>query len=654
MVLPLIPLAAGAASLAAGALGLKKGLNAKKIFEEAREIGENSQRRYRRSIEELNQKRDSVNYELESLGELKKKIFTDTLGYVVQQLKNARSSVNGISEEITFIEVKEIDIFDRALTEISGLDISTGTAHGLAAGSAGAFGAYGAVGLLASASTGTAISSLSGAAATNATLAWLGGGSLATGGLGIAGGTWVLGGLVAGPALAIAGYTLASKAEDALTKAEEYKAEISVAIAELQTPSLLLDAIQANISDTRFVLEELTRRFFAARLDYERHLKKSKGWRRWVAKILGKHYQSKLNQQREQRLATLVALGKSVKAVVSEPLLDDTGAAMQGFACRIVGAVAVESIEESLKSCVNCKKPINPLFRICPECEAPQDTLPTSATEDEHSDNNSRGRVGRVAAISMAIIVVLGALAGYWYIKILPGRQQILEPVSSAAPAAPVDNKIVIEEKPALIDSVVQLKTLGMTIPYFEKLAGPAKYIEDGNLARTYEIDGCEIKVILGQGEQQRIEGLSVIMSPTCKAKANGFFPDDTRKILLSDLTISKITDLLSSLPDFSADCIKDCGNSYDPSIFVSWTAARHLDFIEVTAGILLVNNASIQASQKWADGMAETEGEEWVTNNQFNCNQGKYQNIANQLFYHIKPTSITFGKSATKPECSK
>lgn len=47
------------------------------------------------------------------------------------------------------------------------------------------------------ASTGTAISSLSGAAATNATLAWLGGGSLAAGGGGMAAGSVVLGTITA-------------------------------------------------------------------------------------------------------------------------------------------------------------------------------------------------------------------------------------------------------------------------------------------------------------------------------------------------------------------------------------------------------------------------------------------------------------------------
>ena len=64
---------------------------------------------------------------------------------------------------------------------------------GLAAGALGAIGAYGLVGTLGAASTGTAIGTLSGAAATNAALAWFGGGSLAVGGAGIAGGTAVTG-----------------------------------------------------------------------------------------------------------------------------------------------------------------------------------------------------------------------------------------------------------------------------------------------------------------------------------------------------------------------------------------------------------------------------------------------------------------------------
>ncbi|MBQ0904985.1 hypothetical protein [Micromonospora sp. U21] len=86
-------------------------------------------------------------------------------------------------------------------------------------GLTGGFGALGAaasaqgaalwgVSAFASASTGTAISGLSGAAATNAALAWLGGGSLATGGGGMAAGAIVLNLIMIAPAAFITGITV--------------------------------------------------------------------------------------------------------------------------------------------------------------------------------------------------------------------------------------------------------------------------------------------------------------------------------------------------------------------------------------------------------------------------------------------------------------
>ncbi|GAA7811656.1 hypothetical protein HpMS14_10990 [Helicobacter pylori] len=51
-----------------------------------------------------------------------------------------------------------------------------------------AYGAYTGVGMLASTAGGVAIAEISGVAATNATLAWLGGGVLSVGGFGMVGG----------------------------------------------------------------------------------------------------------------------------------------------------------------------------------------------------------------------------------------------------------------------------------------------------------------------------------------------------------------------------------------------------------------------------------------------------------------------------------
>jgi len=73
-------------------------------------------------------------------------------------------------------------------------------------------------------------------AATNATLAWFGGGATAAGGLGMAGGMAVLGGIVAGPVLAFGGAMFAAKARENLAGAkrdfalaEKYASEMTSA-----------------------------------------------------------------------------------------------------------------------------------------------------------------------------------------------------------------------------------------------------------------------------------------------------------------------------------------------------------------------------------------------------------------------------------------
>ena len=108
---------------------------------------------------------------------------------------------------------------------------------GAALGTAGGFAASGAttaaVMAVGTASTGTAISSLSGVAATNATLAALGGGSLAAGGGGIALGTTVLGAttigvglLVGGIVFSITGSVLSGKADKAWDQMMKNEASI--------------------------------------------------------------------------------------------------------------------------------------------------------------------------------------------------------------------------------------------------------------------------------------------------------------------------------------------------------------------------------------------------------------------------------------------
>lgn len=104
-----------------------------------------------------------------------------------------------------------LDNVDRIITDFSS---SVSVAGGAGAGAAVAAGYWSLVALVGSASTGTAISTLSGVAATNATLAWFGGGALAAGGAGMAGGTLVLGGVALAPVVAVAAWHSRSKTKE--------------------------------------------------------------------------------------------------------------------------------------------------------------------------------------------------------------------------------------------------------------------------------------------------------------------------------------------------------------------------------------------------------------------------------------------------------
>lgn len=111
-----------------------------------------------------------------------------------------------------------------------------------------------------SASTGTAIAGLSGAAAQNATLAWLGGGSIAAGGGGMALGAVALNAVAIGPAILVGGLVMNGKGEKALTESQRYCAEVDLSVQEQERLRTRLSLADERVRELDGVLDNVAQR----------------------------------------------------------------------------------------------------------------------------------------------------------------------------------------------------------------------------------------------------------------------------------------------------------------------------------------------------------------------------------------------------------
>jgi hypothetical protein len=318
-----IPFIIGGLALAAAGAGIKKGIDANSKNSDAKEIVEDAQERFEDAQERLEEERVKLNNELKEFATLKLSVFTteiNTLVSLVKKCKDANSVLDSENINFTAEEIKELES-----SVSSSLEISAGLGKGVASGALTAMGAYGSVGMLATASTGTAIGGLSGVAATNATLAWLGGGSLAAGGGGMALGTAVLGGMVAGPLIAITGFVMDSKAEQNLTEAYEYESEIDIGIEKIDYSIEEYNSIYKYIDELSIIIHKFRDEFNSVYKNLNNISLKSKAKRFFgVTKVC-----------EEKAFEQLMVIGKNLKIVLDIPLMDKDGNKNKNFTNEI-------------------------------------------------------------------------------------------------------------------------------------------------------------------------------------------------------------------------------------------------------------------------------------------------------------------------------
>ncbi len=313
MPLPLlIPVAVGLAGL----FGTGKAVQAVVRNSKANDVQKSATETVDAAEKALDDGKNSCNSALRQYGEHKIdtlntsiKTFLDLYG----QLKNVQL---GPSDELRRLRIgafSEVDLAELKGTCSFATQIASGVLTGAGAGALTAFGAYSGTMALASAGTGAAISGLSGVAATNATLAWLGGGTLASGGLGMAGGTVVLGTLVAGPALLVLGSVLSARASK---KLDDARANLEKAQTYESAVNLVLEKLRAIVEVTVVGLDLITT--LKARLDA------ANGALKTLIDLQGVDYATYGDTARNI-VFRAVTIAQLIKKVIDTPILNSDG-----------------------------------------------------------------------------------------------------------------------------------------------------------------------------------------------------------------------------------------------------------------------------------------------------------------------------------------
>jgi hypothetical protein len=157
---------------------------------------------------------------------------------ITKKIKSKKREINNNNVSGYEIDFSKFDAIENIITTF---DMATNLSKGAMAGASTVMGAWALAGSIGTASTGTAISSLSGAAATKATLALFGGGSIASGGGGIVLGRIVLGGIAIIPGLALTGIFNHLSANKKIVAIEKEIVKIQEHKEEQENNLLLLD-----------------------------------------------------------------------------------------------------------------------------------------------------------------------------------------------------------------------------------------------------------------------------------------------------------------------------------------------------------------------------------------------------------------------------
>lgn len=253
-----LPLIIGGIAAIAGVAGVGSGIHGGVKMKEANDTMKLAKSKQEKAVALFEKRNSEITELMDSIGKQELEILSsfDDFSDIIEKIQG-RPDFKAYNRDGVNLPDYEAEELKKVST---GAGVLLGGIGGATIGTAGGFAAAGAttsaVMALGTASTGTAISSLSGVAATNATLAALGGGSIAAGGGGMALGTAILGGatlgvglLVGGIIFNVTGSNLSDKADEAYNQAKRTEKEVNKIVGYFNELSFAAKPFKSSLTE---------------------------------------------------------------------------------------------------------------------------------------------------------------------------------------------------------------------------------------------------------------------------------------------------------------------------------------------------------------------------------------------------------------------
>jgi hypothetical protein len=231
-------------------------------------------------------------------------------------------------------------------------------------------------------------------------------------------------------------------------------------------------------------------------------------------------------------------------------------------------------------------------------------------------------------------------------------------PLQQTGPMPTMPSAPVLPTRASLQD-IFKVDMLNVQVPFLESHVGVARRVFNaaGEQGRTYVIDGCDVTAYL---QKKEVVAYSLVLGGSepgrsAKGNCNIDIPTITGETLrTNDLTIGKFINVMGTglagmgLTGFGADprnlfravCITSCGNASDPTVEFHWDGPLSSGLLKIDLISTISDSTSIDAAERWKNLITKAEGETYVINAKYNCDE-RYQKIGLQLFRDVQVNEI-------------